>query len=45
MTSTQRGHSVLPTRSAIGAPVVRPKRMPALIVSSSCSKAWRAPRP
>ena len=45
ITSTQRGHSVLPMRRATGLPIVRPKRMPPEIESSSSSNFMRAPRP
>jgi hypothetical protein len=45
MTSVHLGHSVLPMRSAIGLPMLRPCRTPAEIVSSSSSNFIREPRP
>jgi len=39
------GHSLLPTRIAIGLPSVTPCRMPPTISTSSRSKLMRAPRP
>ena len=45
MTVDHFGHSVLPTRIAIGPPCVRPCRTPPVRVTSSCSKDIRAPRP
>ena len=45
MTSTQRGHSVLPMRRAIGLPMLSPKRTPPEKLSSSSSNFIRAPRP
>ena len=38
-------HSVLPISMATGEPSVRPWRTPPMIVSSSCSKRIRGPRP
>ncbi|MEY9850839.1 hypothetical protein ABH923_000517 [Leifsonia sp. EB41] len=45
MTSTHLGHSVLPMRSAIGLPRLRPWRTPPETSSASCSNFIRAPRP
>jgi len=45
MTSVHFGHSVLPTRSAIGLPMLKPWRTPAERVSSSSSNFMREPRP
>ncbi len=45
MTSTHFGHSVLPMRSAMGLPIVKPCTMPVESVSSSSSNFMREPRP
>ncbi len=45
ITSVHFGHSVLPTRSAMGLPIENPCRTPAEIVSSSSSNFIREPRP
>ncbi len=45
MMSTHLGHSVLPMRTAMGLPSVRPWTTPVERLSSSCSTAMRAPRP
>ena len=43
ISSIHFGHSVLPTSIATGEPSVRPWRMPAWIVTSSCSNCIRGP--
>jgi hypothetical protein len=45
ITSTHLGHSVLPMRSAMGLPRLRPWRTPPEIESSSSSNFIREPRP
>ena len=45
MTVSHFGHSVLPIRTAIGPPCVRPCRMPPITSSSSASNAIRGLRP
>ena len=45
MTSSHLGHSVLPTRSATGLPMLRPCTTPPERWSSSSSNFWREPRP
>lgn len=45
MTCSHLGHSVLPTITATGEPIVRPCRTPPRKVTSSRSNFIRAPRP
>ena len=45
ITVSHFGHSVLPTRTATGPPMVSPCRTPPVSSTSSCSNFIRAPRP